>query len=86
MFKDSFVTGTREIEGRNTKDTANSSSVLCIQSSINLIEKIERSWITTLDGKNQCQCHHCLLPTRQLFHRLGFTLASKGNLKLEYLS
>ena len=63
------------------KDTADGCSVLRIQSGVDLVEEVERSRITSLDGKDQCQCHHCHLSPGQLFHGLSVSLASEGNLK-----
>uniref|UniRef100_A0A8R7TBE5 Uncharacterized protein n=1 Tax=Triticum urartu TaxID=4572 RepID=A0A8R7TBE5_TRIUA len=52
-----------------------------LPSSIYLVKQVERSWITSLDSEDHPAIrHHCLLPSRQLFHGPSFSLASEGNL------
>lgn len=54
----------------------------CVQVRINLIEQVEGRGITALDGENERQRHHRLLPARQLIHAL-ITDAGAGERHLD---
>jgi hypothetical protein len=47
---------------------------------VDLIEKVERSGIATLDRKNDCQRDQSFLTPRQLLHQILLASPSKGNL------
>ena len=46
------------------------SNVSVVESSINLIQDEERSWLEAVDGEEKSQGSDCLLPTRQVGHGL----------------
>lgn len=60
----------------NQNCTRHSLSVLSIQSLVNLIKQVKRSWVTFLNGKNQSKSYQGFLSTRKLLHFSHFTLFS----------